>query len=295
MAAREYTCAACGVVRLSGTRGRLPSLCEGCKKPNPAQRRSVVRRKKPSGRHRPRAHICELCGGEFWSQQRASRWHRTCAVLVRMAAAREQREGRSCRVWFGRCEECERPFASNQPSRKTCSASCARIRANRVVAAKKRAAYFSLSVVTPCRECGAQLPYRHGAAKYCSTKCMNRAVKRSGRHRRRARLKGGEHFTALEVFEADGWRCYLCGRATPRRLMGNVRNGRAPTLDHVVALARGGTHSRANVRCACRSCNSLKGDAVTGAGLDLGAVRAIDRAPPHAGIKSPRLIPNDSV
>lgn len=33
----------------------------------------------------------------------------------------------------------------------------------------------------------------------------------------------------------------------------------APTLDHVIPLAKGGEHSRANVRCAHFICNSRRG------------------------------------
>jgi 5-methylcytosine-specific restriction endonuclease McrA len=34
----------------------------------------------------------------------------------------------------------------------------------------------------------------------------------------------------------------------------------APTIDHVLALAAGGTHEMANVQAAHFICNSLKGD-----------------------------------
>src|SRR5690606_31051798 len=62
----------------------------------------------------------------------------------------------------------------------------------------------------------------------------------------------------IEVFKRDGWRCYLCGCDTPRSLRG-TNDPRAPELEHVVALANGGTHTWGNVRCACRACNAAKG------------------------------------
>lgn len=49
------------------------------------------------------------------------------------------------------------------------------------------------------------------------------------------------------VFMRDGSRCTQCG--TDRNL----------SVDHVVPLARGGTHSLANLRTLCVPCNSRKG------------------------------------
>ncbi|MFF1597681.1 HNH endonuclease [Streptomyces mirabilis] len=34
------------------------------------------------------------------------------------------------------------------------------------------------------------------------------------------------------------------------------------TVDHVIPLAKGGTHDRANLRVLCRSCNSRKRDSL---------------------------------
>ncbi|WP_369913890.1 HNH endonuclease [Xanthomonas sp. NCPPB 3005] len=60
------------------------------------------------------------------------------------------------------------------------------------------------------------------------------------------------------MFEAEGWCCYLCGCDTPRELMGSAEPN-APELEHVIPLSKGGTHTRDNVRCACRACNLNKG------------------------------------
>lgn len=70
--------------------------------------------------------------------------------------------------------------------------------------------------------------------------------------RRRARKRGArvEAVDREAIVQRDGSTCYLCG------------NGLRPsqvTLDHVVALTRGGPHSQDNLRVACRSCNSSKG------------------------------------
>lgn len=52
------------------------------------------------------------------------------------------------------------------------------------------------------------------------------------------------------IIQRDNATCYLCKRQLPVW---------AITLDHVVPLAKGGSHTADNLRVACRSCNSSKG------------------------------------
>lgn len=78
--------------------------------------------------------------------------------------------------------------------------------------------------------------------------------------RRMAEQQSVDLISPIAVFERDGWRCYICGVATPRQLRGS-NDPYAPELEHVVSLTDGGTHTWANVACACRRCNSAKGAA----------------------------------
>jgi hypothetical protein len=84
--------------------------------------------------------------------------------------------------------------------------------------------------------------------------------KRADKAARRAseKLAVVELFDPIEILERDGWRCQICGKSTPKKLRGTYRHN-APELDHIVALANGGKHSRANTQCACRACNGAKG------------------------------------
>jgi hypothetical protein len=59
------------------------------------------------------------------------------------------------------------------------------------------------------------------------------------------------------VFNRDGWRCHLCGITTFEAKRGTF-HPRAPELDHLVPISRGGAHAYANVACACRRCNRTK-------------------------------------
>lgn len=127
----------------------------------------------------------------------------------------------------------------------------------------------------PCRDCGAPaigvMEYRR-LCPVCKAEAelrarqavrhseAGRASRRIHKAKRRAveRGLGAERIDPIKVFERDGWVCYLCGADTPREMRGTYAPN-APELEHVVPLAAGGEHAWANVRCACRRCNSLKG------------------------------------
>lgn len=104
----------------------------------------------------------------------------------------------------------------------------------------------------------------------CSTRCrtllqhgpVTRASDWTTDAMRRARRQGAtdvQPIDRLEVFDRDGWRCYLC--AVPV-LLGDAYSPRAATVDHVLPLSLGGQHTLDNVRGCCASCNSSKQDRV---------------------------------
>ena len=115
-----------------------------------------------------------------------------------------------------------------------------------------------------CSICGLTFTGNRNA-KFCSTSCMRKgpgykANSTIQKLKRERRLKSVvvERFTSEEIFERDGHRCQLClrklemGKTVPHPL--------APTIDHIVPLADGGPHTRANVQAAHFKCNSLRGN-----------------------------------
>jgi hypothetical protein len=86
---------------------------------------------------------------------------------------------------------------------------------------------------------------------------MNKATK-CGNYRSRARKYGCDYepINRAAVFARDGFMCGLCGKKTLRRA--KHPHPRSPTLDHIVPLSKGGSHSYGNVQCACFDCNSRK-------------------------------------
>jgi predicted nucleic acid-binding Zn ribbon protein len=87
---------------------------------------------------------------------------------------------------------------------------------------------------------------------------------RASSQRRRARLAAAvtESFRHREIFERDGWTCQLCQEPVdPKAQHPDPRSG---SLDHVVPLAKGGHHTRANVQLAHLICNLRKADKLLG-------------------------------
>lgn len=111
-----------------------------------------------------------------------------------------------------------------------------------------------------CSECKREYQPRDSRQVGCSLQCGRAISSRVGAHTRRVRLAGSfvERVDPFAVFDRDGWTCQQCGTATPKRLRGKI-NPRAPELDHIVPVARGGEHSYRNTQCLCRKCNTSKG------------------------------------
>jgi len=83
-------------------------------------------------------------------------------------------------------------------------------------------------------------------------------VKRRNKQKRRA-LKNNsqvEDFTNLEIFERDKWKCGICGLDVDKSLCYPDKS--SASLDHIVPLSRGGSHTKENVQCSHLSCNLKK-------------------------------------
>lgn len=131
-----------------------------------------------------------------------------------------------------------------------------------------------------CRHCGRRYLFfpsweRYGRRKsgpYCSRRCRLKANSRNTNIGHRLRAYGSadkprDVIRLDDVIARDGGVCYLCGRKTTKddheyRRGWFTVGASYPTIDHVVPLAKVGTHTWDNVRLACHRCNALKGDSM---------------------------------
>lgn len=76
----------------------------------------------------------------------------------------------------------------------------------------------------------------------------------------------GDDIVHLDVFERDNWTCHLCGDAIDPRLRGD--NWWRATLDHLLPLSKGGSHTLDNVASAHWRCNMDRGDTLLPTWID---------------------------
>lgn len=122
-----------------------------------------------------------------------------------------------------------------------------------------------------CRNCGnefCQAITGYNSTAYCSEKCQKRWYNRKASEKRYKKLMSREHDTNISLerlYHRDRGICYLCGMvcdwADGEEKDGTFIAGpNYPSIDHVVPVSKGGTHTWANIKLACRRCNTIKRD-----------------------------------
>lgn len=220
--------------------------------------------------------ICDVCGSRYdatCSDQRTC--SRPCGVALRVSATRhstcngcgssiQQGGAGLLRKWCSaKCREAHRPKPDPVVRYKDC------VHCGAAYAKKTRRLYCSVDCCRaatnvarradskPCRTCGAGAPL-DWPRRQCDSCAL--ASRRRARRRRRAREAGAvsEPYTLSYIAARDGHRCGLCHRKVNMRA--SVPHPNAPTIDHIVPLARGGDDTRVNVHLAHFICNSVKSD-----------------------------------
>jgi hypothetical protein len=166
---------------------------------------------------------------------------------------RAQWTGKSCPVPWRQCVECSQPFISRR-KKKVCSTKCVKTRVDRQAVEsymRLRSPLLRPPTHLVCVECGQEYEAsKHRDRTYCSKQCVDRASKRTRRHRIRTHPVEAERFTTREIAERDDWLCHLCdGEVSPEDW----------SIDHLVPVSKGGPHIRSNVRLAHKLCNSVRG------------------------------------
>jgi 5-methylcytosine-specific restriction endonuclease McrA len=110
-------------------------------------------------------------------------------------------------------------------------------------------------IENPCVRCGKAMRDTTGRRRYCSSTCR-RSMKRQAR---RAMLKRAfvEPVSMFRLRQRDEDRCRICGE--PVNFERRPPDPSAATIDHVIALSKGGEHSYGNTQLAHLRCNTAKG------------------------------------
>ena len=127
-------------------------------------------------------------------------------------------------------------------------------------------------VISSCKICGRPF-VKEGTSVYCSEGCARKGrrikeQKKNDKRMRRMSESEVDDITLEDLIERDGGICWLCGKPVDERDFFYREDGTFmagedyPSVDHVVPLAKGGSHTWTNVRLAHRRCNALKGDSI---------------------------------
>ena len=121
-----------------------------------------------------------------------------------------------------------------------------------------------------CKNCGTEYSIAssgYNSEKFCSKKCAKRwamRIKNDRRVKRMAKRKHDNDITLERLYSKDRGICYLCGKPCDWKDMdseGNAHNN-YPSIDHVIPLSKGGTHTWDNIKLAHRGCNTAKRDKI---------------------------------
>jgi len=107
--------------------------------------------------------------------------------------------------------------------------------------------------------------------RFCSDECKynyNRPKRKAREIRadakRRSYLKDYPLIDPEDIFDRDEYVCGLCGGMTDKDAVWDASNPpkRYPTIDHIIPLSKGGTHTEDNLQCACHTCNCSKSNKI---------------------------------
>lgn len=199
--------------------------------------------------------VKEKCGDRFefigYKQHKIKMRCRKCGSIVERTASGVKRYNTVCEV----CQENERE-------------------SQRLADERKRLLCVLTALVeskTPkkCAVCGAEFYSQYNNQLYCSSKCRQKNKNRRNSSIRHRCKKYGVYYdasvTPRKIFARDKYICKICGLVCNKE--DDTWNGYIgpyyPTVDHIVALANGGTHTWDNVQCAHAICNSYKRDLIT--------------------------------
>lgn len=102
-----------------------------------------------------------------------------------------------------------------------------------------------------------------GKLTFCSSECRlidKRLWRLDMRRKRRARKKlvRVESISRKRVFERDSWKCGICLCQIDKAA--KYPDLKSASLDHIIPIAKGGSHTYDNVQAAHFICNSFKSD-----------------------------------
>ena len=202
----------------------------------------------------PNKQTCQYCEGIFFnyrirrfcSEQCNHDYYERKELIRRLMIALKPKPTRHCK-------HCQKIFILDHGQRLFCSDYC-RYKYNRVEEVYQK----------KCFECGRHFSTTNNNMRFCSYSCGRKFPHRARNIRRYKRMKENGpidwNISIERLLHRDGYKCYLCGDKMDTR--GDTNGDYYPSIDHVIPISKGGTHTWKNVKLAHRLCNSYKADEI---------------------------------
>lgn len=123
-------------------------------------------------------------------------------------------------------------------------------------------------LVIECYECGNSFKAERQGVKYCSEECKSKHNNRVRELNRRKKIKTNGNvqwdITLSKLIKRDNNVCHICGGSCDNKDYSTNQGGHFivgnnyPSIDHVVPISIGGTHTWDNVKLAHHYCNTIK-------------------------------------
>lgn len=204
---------------------------------------------------------CELCAAPFVGRCKTKRF---CSYACgNTAHVRRHRAARRTPPDVRSCISCGSLFQIVNANQFYCCRGCrpsVKVSSARKSAARHRRRPLRLRY---CLDCGELFNYsrRSNALRCQDCTYTHNAYRRHEAEARRRQVYrlGDKSITWQALGDRDGWCCHLCGKSVPK-IAGVAVQPMGATIDHLVPVARGGTHEWDNVALAHRICNMRRSD-----------------------------------
>ena len=193
---------------------------------------------------------CEHCGKEHEVPPRTAHQARFCSSKCRD-------------TWWSREVHGHKPIEEHLEDRRKQAEINREMKENE---RKKR--LIETTRVGSCKVCGGGFTTLQPSQVTCSTQCSNKWRNRNKDKRINKSNLVDADITLEKLFKRDGGTCYICGGECDFNDDHTTDSGhwyageKYPSIDHLLPLARDGKHAWDNIRLACRSCNTMKSDAL---------------------------------
>ena len=158
--------------------------------------------------------------------------------------------------WEYRCVECSKWFKSPKLDAKYCSDRCR----NRQ---HKNAKPMIQLEMTNCIVCNRLFIKKRSGCRTCSQECRKK-INQIDRNKRYKDLKKQGDFdysvNLINVYESFRGICQYCHKSLS--FESDVCGDDYPSIDHIIPISKGGTHTWDNVQLLCRRCNYMKSDKI---------------------------------